>query len=328
MTVILVFATSFSDWASLHSEIKSQYSTAFATFRSVIKNIYILETRKYMQAPETYVIHVSSCDNYFLLNIDIGKGDVDYRFCLTNQSWLNLSQNKATKAWALRGYALVKSEVDYNTYKNEMTSLTPYSMTYPFREINELATVDDILHERMINVKRKSRQIKLHYAAPLATDNKQEFRLIFSIKFIYEDKTKYGYVDLSRDYGWQIVRGRVYINEWENEYMNRINGYPIISRIYSRSINYDAKQDKDIVTPNIEITVYKAEYLASVNRAEYEPAFYGIEIPPDYFEALAGNNSARIPPAFYAVVFGLVCFILGVLLIHYSKRRAKKVLTV
>jgi hypothetical protein len=128
-----------------------------------------------------------------------------------------------------------------------------------------------------------------------------------------------GFFDVAPHLSWLIVKGRIGVQEWDVEYGDRIDEIPIVRRILYRYYETDEKTKTEKAIPVIDITIQKAEKYLTVNPNEYEPAFYGLEaIPTDV------DQPTGVPAALYVALFGMICFIVGILLLHRASRRRAK----
>jgi hypothetical protein len=298
--------------------IKKQYDAAFLKAKNAYNNLSITETREFTidKSIPKDVVSGSLCGDfvkYRFINANINRCDF-----LLKRSQLSLRYNEMTKSWILKGYSHPVDLEAYETCKRNTLKVFPKAFSVPFASMFDEISVQDILDGKSSPSAsiRGSHPVTLDKAERIMWKDKSVYRLSYTIHVAHEENGISGHFDVAPELSWMIIHGKFSSTEWEIEYGQKIHDVPVAKLISYGSWRDDKETQEIRLVPIFAITVDKAEAYDSVNPEEYEPAFYGIQVPDE--------TENKIPFLVLSLgLVGILSFIVGILMIVRAQRRAR-----
>lgn len=271
------------------------------------------------------------CGDYEKADSEESNSSYRHRTLVGKGQKLAMRQNRKTGDWILLDYqaqlpeAPTEDRESSPTIKAKLAGQLPEAFILPFSDDGGRGRFVDVLDKLL----KHDPAIALDKVELIQADQKQVYRL--SYHYIGEIGKPVAYCSLdfsptlnmmvTRGWDWRV--GAAMGTEWQIEYGDSIDGVPIMRKRTSYLVKREKASDPGIIQHDrqpVIVEVIRAEPCDSVNEAEFEPGYYNITLPV-YFDP---NHPPALPLAFYVAVGGMLCFIVGILILHNARRRAAR----
>lgn len=328
IAAVVLFGNVGSDEMSLPS-FKDQYRNALARASSAYKNLRIIETPARGQPGHIHTIDGLVCGDFVKVQSQrFGESD-EYCDLLSPKASIRIRRNAAKQEWLLHEFVELTDQKSLHAHRASKTSLLPTAFSRPFATHNDLRLLDIIDGKKYTFGGRASVTPVIERIETIGAQASPKYRVHFTLVDSLRPKKVVAFVDVDPQLCWMITKGRVADTdatvtvEWKIEYGYTINEVPVMKK-YTLVTNRKGDPTKssaqsDQHRSETVINVSLAEACHQVDESQFVTTFYGIQ-PPVY-----SDPSAPTPPGVYIGMGGAVCFILGILLIHSARRRAKSV---
>jgi len=310
------------------------YQKAHSRCMKRYNNLRIVERKTWTNDSTRVIQDGSLCGDYangFTNYTDAtGKRTVT-QTCLTRDLLFIVRKNQKSGEWALTKYDLLNTgksaEINKANYARERlmsTGALPDAFLLPFSYNGRSPWIN--LLERIC---KSDKKIALEKIEAIGSSSGTGYRVTYSFRDETNRTVETSFLEFAPNLLWMVTKGGSWISgftagqEWTIEYGDKLDGVPILKKCVFYQVTKDAS-GKTIPDPSakpIIIEVTSFEPYDSVDEKDYDPKTYGVELP-EYWDP---DRAAEIPLALWIGLGGMVVFILGVLLIHLSRRRGKKI---
>lgn len=326
LTIVLLASSLISPGDITIESFKEQYRDAINTLINSHRHIFVLESIHFQDDPadKTTWTNARVCDDNVVVMVSRGVSATNGGCQLLNGTFtMTLNYSTKTNKWSVASHVPLTDDRTRNYQKGQIRGLYPHALWWPYCMPNGWLTVGDILAG---SSKSRRASPNLTFTISKIESLRHNGINVFRLHFIQHVPDPTGtmlhdpcYVDVAPDLGWQIVGGRyLYHEEWAIEYGDPINGIPIMKKA-----TYWRIAPQWVRVPVFEVLVHHAEPCTKVDET-FEPSYYGVNLSDLEARALVPNESAEVPLILYVGLAGMLCFIVGVLLLARAQARTKR----
>lgn len=254
----------------------------------------------------------------------ITQNNKKYGFFLCSKYYFYVHKQD-NKNWALNGFNRFDNAPHaYVATKANIIKSLPKAFSLPFSIPLGSLTVTDILEgNTLFTGVGSGGKTVVDKIVAVQIDGLPSYRIDFSCIRQSDSKTYFsGYIVITPGYSWMITRGRLHeaSEEWSISYGNSVNGIHapkmIVINKTDRTTGQKIKDSAKIIEVN-EAKIYNV-----VNEAEYSLDYYGLSEPAG--DLLSDpSKEIELPIGIFIGIGGVLCFIIGILLIARTARRGR-----
>lgn len=299
---------------------KKQYQAAILATQTVYDHLFISESRNYLAGEKIqYDITGGVCGDFIKRSFDATRDIVnrhDQEF-LSRENRFTFIRKKESNQYVLQYYLYFNNDNEFQAAKAEMKGRLPDSFKLPFKnpmlgmKVLEMLDGKLPLHTSVYGKNYSVDRIEKHGKS----DHTDFYRIHCTVD---NSPDRRHFVDIDPNLAWSVTLVKAQSEEYRLEYGDRIDNVPILRKATFARLMKDEETNQVSIEPHYIIQVNKAEPYLQVDPKEYEIASYGIPKPP------RPPVEGEVPQILWIGLAGIVTFMLGVLIIHYVKRKNRK----